>query len=214
MKNNILKLMINRHDAISFDIFDTLIERTVDRPTDIFRLVENHFEASGFGQRRIDAELKARQKKQNAEISLDDIYEQFDTYPHDFLNQLKDMEITFEIDACNSKKKMNEIYDYAVHSGKKVFIISDMYLPEDVISKILSKCNIHGYAKLYVSNAYGVNKKSSLLFKCVLQENHLKGNQLLHMGDSVKADFLGAIKAGVHACLVARKNRLGRLLVR
>lgn len=214
MKKSILKLVIDKHDAISFDIFDTLIERTVDRPTDIFRLVEKNLKAAGFCQKRLDAELKARQKKQNAEISLDDIYEQLDSYSYDFLAQLKDAEIALEIDACSNKKEINEIYDYVVHSGKKIFIISDMYLPENVISQILNNCNIHGYAKLYISNVCGVDKKSSLLFKYVLQENHLKGNQLLHIGDSIKADFLGAIKAGVHAYLVHRKNRLGRLLAR
>ena len=41
--NRKLKKLIDSHDVVSFDIFDTLIKRNCMYPTDVFQIVENRF---------------------------------------------------------------------------------------------------------------------------------------------------------------------------
>ena len=35
---------------------------------------------------------------------------------------------------------------------------------------------------------------------------------IIHIGDSIKADYIGARKAGISSILIGRKNRIGRLI--
>ena len=72
---------------------------------------------------------------------------------------------------------------------KHILIISDMYLPSEVIQKMLKACNILDYEKIYVSNEYGVNKISGILFKKVIQDKKINAYEMIHIGDSIKADF-------------------------
>ena len=49
------------YDIVSFDIFDTLIVRYVDKPEDIFGIIEQKVEnAINLKNNRIEAEKKAR----------------------------------------------------------------------------------------------------------------------------------------------------------
>lgn len=43
MKNYLLQALISKYQYISFDIFDTLIERKVKAPSDIFAIVGKIF---------------------------------------------------------------------------------------------------------------------------------------------------------------------------
>ena len=68
-----------KYDIVSFDIFDTLIERNVEKPTDIFFQVgvgcfSNYEMAMDFQKRRIIAEHIARNISKTGEVNLDDIY--------------------------------------------------------------------------------------------------------------------------------------------
>ena len=51
---------IDNYDVVSFDIFDTLLKRNVEEPTDIFKYVEKKYNRLGFFDERIEAENKAR----------------------------------------------------------------------------------------------------------------------------------------------------------
>ena len=78
--NRLISGYIQKHyDIISFDIFDTLIERKVSRPSDIFRLtgekVLGKAEAEEFCQKRILAERTAREGRNSQETDLDGIYD-------------------------------------------------------------------------------------------------------------------------------------------
>ena len=76
ISNNILK----HYDTISFDIFDTLVEREVCRPSDIFRIAGRDVlgaeQEDAFCRKRIIAEQIARERKENHEVVLDNIYEE------------------------------------------------------------------------------------------------------------------------------------------
>lgn len=213
-------LCLRRYRAVSFDIFDTLLERDVDRPVDVFLRVGDVVLGAGKGESfqkaRISAERTARETAENGEATLDDIYEALVSAGYDrrTAEELKTEEVRSELNGCFVKASMKPVFDAALKQGKTVFLISDMYLPPEVISGMAARCGYEGYEKLFVSNAYGVSKRSGRLFDEVLKEYGLSKQDLVHIGDSIGADLLGARKAGIAALPVARKNRLGRLLNR
>lgn len=212
----LIKHLIKKHDVISFDIFDTLIERTVINPSDIFLIVGNQIlgesEADGFLTARQQAEREARKHALNAEVTLDDIYECLSEPYFGKRESLKLTEIQTEIDCCIKKESMADVFQFALDLGKSVFLVSDMYLSSDIIGQMIGKCGIAGYNKCYVSCEEHCNKINGELFRAVLNENGIESSSMLHIGDSLKADFLGAHKAGIESMLITRKNRLKRFL--
>ena len=86
-----------KYDIVSFDIFDTLIERNVEKPTDIFFQVgvgcfSNYEMAMDFQKRRIIAEHIARNISKTGEVNLDDIYNALEGYDFETCKKLKNEE--------------------------------------------------------------------------------------------------------------------------
>ncbi len=212
IENYILK----KYDVISFDIFDTLIERTCSVPADIFELtgeaVLGKDKALQFRADRIEAEHNARHKKTDGEVNISDIYRELDSVYDAFSQQLIDEEQRQEINNCKKKASMYGFFQKCVKSDKLVLLVSDMYLPEQVIADMLGKCGIKGYDDIYISNCYNANKLTGKLFEQVMDERGIDRKKIIHIGDSVKADYLGARKAGIRSILIGRKNRLKRQL--
>jgi predicted HAD superfamily hydrolase len=65
--------------AVSFDLFDILLQRPALEPSDIFYLVGRQCNIKGFGQRRTAAEKRARVFKDyyQVDVTLDEIYESY-----------------------------------------------------------------------------------------------------------------------------------------
>ena len=77
-----LKSVVQNYLYVSFDIFDTLIFRTVKDPEDIFDLVESRYNiifgnqvVRDFRKQRIKAERMARSLNNHREITINRIYE-------------------------------------------------------------------------------------------------------------------------------------------
>lgn len=218
MKKALLNFLIERYSVISFDVFDTLIERKVKIPSDIFEITGRKVLGKDFSelfrQDRIQAEIVARSQSKNGEVIIDDIYSILESKYQEKTKILKEQEILEEIELCVPKKEIVPIFYEVLNRGKRVYIISDMYLPKPVIEKMLEKCGVSGEEKLYVSNEYGANKISGKLFETVIYENKLDKKKMLHIGDSLKADCLGAIRSGIGFYHISRKNWIGRMLHR
>lgn len=211
----ILKHFINKSEVISFDIFDTLIERTVLSPQDVFLIVGQtvlgEADAQKFLVDRTQAERTARQNAMNGEVTLDEIYACLPAAYENKKENLKLAEIQTELDCCRRKNSMADVYQYAIASGKGVYLISDMYLPLEIIKRMLSKCGISGYKNCYVSCEQQCNKITGELFKKVISENKIDSSRMIHIGDSIQADFRGAKRARIKALLISRKNRFKRI---
>ena len=101
MNQVIAAYILTHFDTISFDIFDTLIERSVSKPTDIFEIVGEKVlgkeHRREFLENRIRAEKKAREK--SCEITLDQIYQELvDTYKSDIVELLQKTEVQIEFE--------------------------------------------------------------------------------------------------------------------
>lgn len=211
------QIITGDYEYISFDIFDTLICRPLYNPTDLFYMLDKKFEELyetniSFYKIRIAAESIARQKESGLhpsfqDVNIDEIYNYISmeyNIPVDIANLMKEEEKKLEIQLCRERKSVKELFDAALICGKKVIIVSDMYLDEETIVKILSKNGYYGYEKLYLSSTLRLTKYNGALFKTVLEDLNVKGNKILHLGDTWQNDIINAEAVGIKTMFIPK----------
>lgn len=204
-----LKLIISKHDVISFDVFDTLIKRNLGNNKDVFRLLECKVNkllgtSKKIYDARIAAEANARKRCTYREVNIDEIYENFDdNYSENEKNLIKKMELEIELLVCTANQELQEIYNYCVSIEKPILIISDMYFSASDINKILEKNDYLHHKIVYSSCDERITKwEQGLLFKKVLEKERLLPSQVLHIGNDKNADFKKAKMQGLSAFLI------------
>ena len=214
-----LKLIANKYSVISFDIFDTLLKRDVYKPKDLFGLIEHGYSSDwistsqevsdypGFAEKRILAERLARDNVENREANLDDIYNCLQGFSVEETKNLKKIELAAESRIICDNPAMHSFYSWCIEQGKKVLLISDMYLPTEFIQKLLKDNRYFSYNNIYISNEHKASKSSGKLFKIVMEKENVGRHSILHIGDSKRADLLGARKAGIRSILIPRRSK-------
>lgn len=194
--------------VISFDIFDTLVCRPTLIPKDIFLLVEAvgrdrlNNPALQFYKIRVEAERMARQDKNGGEITFEEIYEKIVTFfkiSGKSAQILKDIELSTELDLIQARPIGRKLFDEALRQNKKIILVSDMYLPDEFIEKLLHKCSFHAHHKLYVSASCKATKHSGDLYGAVLADQNIAAGELVHFGDNITSDIENARKQGIDA---------------
>lgn len=190
---------IKDYDVISFDIFDTLIFRPFSSPTDVFYLIGEKFDFLDFKNLRVwaewDARMKCRQKNGHTEVSLQDIWENLEEDTG--LNAEEGMRLECETEEklCYSNPYMLQVWKRLQKLGKRMIIVSDMYLPRSCIERILQKTGYMGAERIYISNEYGENKAGGDLFHRVIRD--FSGARIVHIGDSPHSDQKMAKASGL-----------------
>lgn len=201
---------VGKYDYVSFDIFDTLIKRCVAQPSDVFDLTAiAHQNAEGvelpsFRQDRCEAEAKARRLSSSEDVTLDAIYDQLGGYGRETAAHLKRQECETELALCCLNRDFFPVYRYCLQQHKQIVLVSDMYHSAAFVRQILERCGIFGYRKLYVSSEYGLTKRSGHLYPFVLGKLGIHPRQLIHIGDSRRADFAMPRLHGIRAILITR----------
>ncbi len=200
---------------VSFDIFDTLVVRPFLNPTDLFSVVDKEFRkftknstGMDFTKIRIFSEIQTRVKKEKEDkkcqdITLDEIYQTIEEEYHidkEILEKTKQKEIEYEIRFCTKRFTGFELYEMALALGKKVICVSDMYLPKDVIEKILNKNEYTELSNVYVSSELKITKAHTDLFKYVLEKEGIEAKEMAHIGDNYVSDYENPKKIGIQAC--------------
>ena len=190
-----LKKLIDSHEIISFDVFDTLLYRPYILPTDLFEHLARIYQIADFKQIRISAEKKAREaNKHKEDITLDDIYLQMP----DELKFMQNNEIKLEEKVLQANPEMKKVFDYALQHRKKIIITSDMYLLPQTIKRLLNKNGYKNFTKLYVSS--GVQKgKGKTLFEFILKDLNTDPQKILHIGDNINTDVKKPCSLGISA---------------
>jgi predicted HAD superfamily hydrolase len=159
----------------SYDIFDTLIARSCAEPGYIFEHVERKLNAEGFARARRQAEDAVAAR---GEYVFEDIYAEIRStqkeVPADVIERLKQAEIDAEIE------HVIPIADNIAKVQDGDILVSDMYLGEAVIRRMLQK----GFDKkvgLYVSSH---GKASGSVWPKILKEFRIGS----HLGDNVRSD--------------------------
>lgn len=195
----LLKAEVEKHEIISFDVFDTLIMRKVLYPTDVFSIVEKKTSFPRFSSLRIEAEKQLYEEKKNPTVN--EIYERFQVLSgisDQYRDELMEVEFDIEMDCVVPRKKILELYN-DIRGRKKIYLISDMYLPKMFISKLLKKCGYEDYEEIYVSCEKRKAKGEGLLdlFAHEMQLKGYDGRVCLHIGDDHVADIMNAKAAGL-----------------
>lgn len=199
--------------VVSFDIFDTLIKRCVPKPRDVFELVERYCKDNDisvperFKEKRIEAERFVNELNSRP-CTIREIYDCFYQHNGGASDKLEEIEKTIELAVCKPNDDVVELYHECIKAGKRVFIISDMYLDSDFLERLLTNCGITGYEKLFVSCEYRASKSTGRLFELIRDEIKIEPKQWLHIGDNLKSDIISPKKIGIstHQIPADKKN--------
>ncbi len=201
---NKIKKRILSHEIISFDLYDTLISRVVNNPHDMFDIVETKLKDKfgkqiNFTIKRIEAENECFEEKLH-NFSLDDVYiklrKKLDVSKN-ILSQIKEVEKKLELNYSIPKKKVIDLYNFAIKKRKKVNIITDMYLDKSTILKILKKNGIGKFRNLLISCEVNRNKLDGTVYSYFKRIE--KGKNYLHIGDNFTSDIQNAKKFGINS---------------
>jgi len=91
-------------------------------------------------------------------------------------------------------KSVVDIFNYCKEIGKKVYIVSDMYMHKEELEDIINNIGIVGYDKILVSCEYDTSRPQNL-FDCY--KNEVKAQSYLHIGDSYACDIEPSAKRGI-----------------
>lgn len=205
----------------SFDVFDTLITRTTATPTGIFAIMQKVIKRNEiyedlpplvrekFYQVRVDSEREARATNQikgkTAEVTLAQIYKimrlmhGLTDKQEDLLKQLE-LETEYE-NIVPIQHNIEKLKEYK--KRYLVFLISDMYLSESIIRKMLLKIDkIFEDIPIMVSCDYEKTKASGQLYDVFLAQNGIKPEEWIHVGDNKISDGIQVEIKGGKAQLV------------
>lgn len=200
-----LKSIMDNYDAISFDIWDTLIARKVLYPEDVFVIVEDKARRQGiimedFKNVRHDAVFHVKRPNPNL-IEIYDALQESTGITDEEKKTLMQLEIQVEKESVLPRKDMAEALSYARKSGKKVTLVTDMYLPETVMKLLLETTGITEYDGLFVSCEYRQLKQEQLF---AIYREAVTAKNYLHIGDNPNADIAAAEQNGLDAVRIKK----------
>lgn len=206
--------LVDKYDIVSFDIFDTLLYRTVNKPADVFGLMEawaiEMYGLESFPDKRIAAEQRAREQSIEEEITFENIYAVFGMGDKEAA-ALMEYEKRTELSVLRRDEKMADLLQYCIVHGKKVLIISDMYHSEKFLSEALRQTGISGYSSLYVSSKEKCTKNSGNLYRHVMEKERITCiKSWLHIGDNYRSDYLVPRTLGIHAAIYSNGRSVCR----
>lgn len=194
---------IDAHEVVSFDIFDTLLARKVLIPEDVFDIVSGRALKEGMRLRDFrEMRIKAQEKLGLTNPDIYEIYKNFQqlTGVADVVkDRLIQLELEAELDVLTARRDMIEAYQYALQQQKKVYLVSDMYLPVSMMELILKQFDIISYEGLMISCDYKKLKIQGLFQELVAKVN---GDSVLHIGDHEINDGICARECGIDTFLV------------
>jgi len=208
------RIVAPKIEIVSFDIFDTLIMRPLWEPSDLFDLVALSCKdilpspiQNIFKQLRIESDRIARKhalsmQDNQRDVTLDEIYEELKKLSGldmTIIDKVKQIEINLELKLCAPRNTGKMLYDLAIFSGKKVICVTDMYLPHEIIKKILTKNGYTNVAKIYISSEYRTPKCDGLFNFALKDFECVEAASILHIGDNYYADVVIPMQKGIQA---------------
>ena len=195
--------LLERHPRVrllSLDCFDTILWRRVAHPADVFFDLQTHpaWAAIGLdGRLRVRAEMQARQlaqlRRQTPEVDLAEIYRAAaDGLDEATVQALQEAELDAEIQACHALPAAVELLRDAARRGVAVMIVSDTYLREAQLRRLLqATLPADAYAaigRVVASCEHGLSKAGGL-FARLAERLALPVARMLHVGDNPLADL-------------------------
>lgn len=185
------------YEIISFDIFDTLLLRSVEKPIDVFAYMEALYHFPHFQDLRIRAEREARKVSATGEVNLREIYNVIARKTDIDVNVWMKREVEAEMLICTANPYFKQIIERLQKENRRMIAVSDMYLPLETIEELLRKCGYTGFEKIFISNEYHVSKAKGDLYDVV--KKYTQSAKVLHIGDNITSDVVMSRKRGLEA---------------
>ena len=170
----------------SFDVFDTIIGRRCGTPLRMFEEVGRTAAYLGFVQARIDAEKAASTREV---YSLSDIYDEFAQQQGVSKITRDRLEYAELLVETRNAFLIPENYS-RVQDGD--ILVSDMYLSEAQIRRMLSAAGFKKNVTLYVTNR---GKWTNKIWNKLKVEHSI----VLHLGDNERSDVIAPRQHGIQA---------------
>lgn len=221
-----IKNRINNLDVIAFDIFDTILTRTVNPESikkiwakEINRQYKLTKRNSELYQLRFELEAKMCKENQNAgydlEFNLEKMFFQIAShFKLENEDEFVETCIAHEISIESRCQVIDENWLHAMkrikcdYANVKIVCISDMYLTKKMLTKIL---NNHGIFNLlddiFVSSEYLLTKRSGKLYSHLINELGWKPERVLMVGDNKVSDFERPQSLGMMAYHIDRTEQ-------
>ena len=186
-----LEKVILKYDIVSFDLFDTLINRNCSKPRDIIHFLgkDKHVkQIKKFSELRLVTQSNL--EKSGKSFNIKEIYNILNKklkLSKKKINQLIQNEINFEKKFSTINNGIKKIYELCKINKKIIYITSDFHFPKKDLKDILNLHKITGYKEIISSCDYGYFKSGGKLFKILKKKN--KSKNIIHIGDNIKADI-------------------------
>lgn len=218
---NLEGIDVSQVDLVSCDVFDTSLYRNHFSPQDIFYWEENvlikrygkHWK--GFAWKREETENLLRHHLQRTGEAEDASLEPICARLIEFFGEqdlsareLESLEINLETSSWKPVEMvLNRLREFR-DEGKRIVYVSEMYLPEKVITSWLKE---HGFPEgnVYTSGDRKVSKGSGNLYREMLRNEGGSVERVMHLGDNPVSDIQVPRELGMSSApVVCKRERL------
>ncbi len=192
------KGIVKEKACVIFDVFDTLVTRTLFYPDNLFRIMEEKFDKafsirSDFMKVRKETEYQLRiSDTHEGDVSYEDIYDHihlYSDYTPEMVAYLREMDFEYELEVLIPKPDTVALLQYAYDKGIDVLFVSDMYLTTKQVIAILKKHAIpYREENVLVSSDTGYRKDNTTVWKHLVESKRIDPAKTLMIGDSEVSD--------------------------
>lgn len=187
---------------VSFDIFDTLLFRPWFSPSNLFCFLNDvifqKYGMENFSDLRMESERLARLKIKAGDVGIDDIYSVFGQLcgSEKKAGEIRLLEESAERRLLFPRPDICEAAAQLKASGKRVVLVSDMYLDVNFLREILLARKLDFFDSLYVSSDIGLRKDRGDIWPEVLRREGVEAEHWLHVGDNEHSDVQIPLDSG------------------
>jgi len=207
-------------DVVAFDIFDTIVSRKV-HPEYVKKIWAKQVVLTCdlgilaeelYGVRNAVEVMLCKENENRGydlEFRYDDLIEEIylDIKPKQSIESFKTVcyaeEIAAELRVLYVNPEILSLIEM-LHQKKRMYCVSDFYLPKGMIKEIFSKLEIlHYFEDFFISCDYLISKRSGRLYDAFLNEIKISANTIMMVGDNKVSDVVNARKLGMKGLHVA-----------
>ncbi len=210
--------------TVSFDLFDTLLVRRIHDPDlvklPVARYIAGLAAAKGIklGWRKVQSTRDSIEQGHRATTGrkfadheacyplfmrevLETIFQ--GRYEESLLDKVTEYELALENSMLVPRQKLVTWLRELAAEGKRIFVISDMYLPASHLEKLVAHAGLLDLVEVVVSSADTfLAKASGLAYPMIVEKYAVKPENWLHIGDNPYSDGLRAGEAGLEAMII------------
>lgn len=214
-----------RAELLTFDVFDTLVFRRVDRPVDAFSFVGRRLRQDGllrpvmtpamFGAVRREAEASARRRREavdgSCETDLHGIYDSFPWWPLAAGVSVEDLvaaEVAVERSLLVPDLDVVAFLEGVKADGLRIAAVSDIYFREATLREVLRLPRLDPLledVEFFVSSDLGFGKGSGL-WERTEEVFGVAAEHIVHFGDNPVDDVEKPRACGVSAFYFAQRD--------